>query len=583
MEKQGLDKKPTILCVGQFSEMQQAMFSRIIEGCEVTNVRSVLQALASLSRRDFDGIFVVPDEVTDSLELARILENERILEAIPDGLALLDRGKQILWANSKINAWAKCESVIGKGIYEVLAGTVEGGGSDCPFEYVASSGKGTIATIYCADGRSLQVHVAPVPDAKGGSTILIAMARDITAESMQRHKLDAIHRAGVELADLTPDEVFDMTTDARIELLKANILHFTKDLLKYDVVEIRLLDQSSGELIPLLSEGIEPDAARKPLKALKEGNGVTGYVAATGQSYLCGDTTHDSLYIQGLKGARSSLTVPLIQHDQVIGTFNVESPQPQGFGEADQQFLEIFSRHVAFALNTLELLVAQQANTAQASVDAIHGEVALPVDEILNDAVNVMERYIGLDHEARERLTRILRNARAIKNRIHQVGEEMTPPEAVPESRVRSKYTKLRGARILVADSDEGVRSAAHALLERHGGVVETAHEGSEAIMMVRNTDPEAMYDVIIADIGLKNPSGYELFVQLKSMMHFVPMILMSGFGWDPGHTIVKARQAGLLPNAVLYKPFRNDQLLETVSSMVAAKRARGVTTHASS
>ena len=93
--------------------------------------------------------------------------------------------------------------------------------------------------------------------------------------------------------------------------------------------------------------------------------------------------------------------MPLIQHDDVIGTFNVESPSPGAFTESDLQFLEIFSRDVARALTTLELLVAQQANTALASVEAIHGEVALPVDEILNDAVNVMERYIG--HEPRSR------------------------------------------------------------------------------------------------------------------------------------------------------------------------------------
>ena len=47
--------------------------------------------------------------------------------------------------------------------------------------------------------------------------------------------------------------------------------------------------------------------------------------------------------------------------------------------------------------------------------------------------------------------------------------------------------------------------------------------------------------------------------------MQRVPLILMSGFGYDPGHSIVKARQAGLNPSAVLYKPFRLDQLLETV------------------
>ena len=51
--------------------------------------------------------------------------------------------------------------------------------------------------------------------------------------------------------------------------------------------------------------------------------------------------------------------------------------------------------------------------------------------------------------------------------------------------------------------------------------------------------------------------------------MGMVPLVLMTGFGYDPGHSIVKARQAGL--QLVLYKPFRLDQLLETVEKVVSA------------
>ncbi len=114
-------------------------------------------------------------------------------------------------------------------------------------------------------------------------------------------------------------------------------------------------------------------------------------------------------------------------HDEVIGTFNVESPQPRAFIESDLQFLEIFCRDVAAALNTLELLAAEKLSTAAESVEAIHSAVALPVDEILNDAVNVMERYIGHEPEVVERLQRILRNARDIKQVIQKVGQKMAP------------------------------------------------------------------------------------------------------------------------------------------------------------
>jgi CheY-like chemotaxis protein len=388
---------------------------------------------------------------------------------------------------------------------------------------------------------------------------------------LQQQKLAAIHKAGIELSDLTPDEVFQMEVDDRIELLKSNILHYTQDLLHFDVVEIRLLDEKTGELVPLLSVGIDDEAARRPLFARPQNNGVTGFVAATGKSYLCENALEDPLYLQGFEGAKSSLTVPLILHDQVIGTFNVESPEPLAFSESDLQFLEIFSRDVAVALNTLELMVAQKASTAQESCEAIHGAVALPVDEILNDAVNIMERYIGHEPEVVQRLQRVLRNARDIKQVIQKIGQKMAPAEAVPSSMQGSKRPKLIGARVLVVDADDGVRNDAHALLERYGCNVETAHAGGEAVFMVRNTGANAEYDVIIADIRLPDMSGFDLLMKLKENLDPVPLVLMNGFGYDPGHSIVKARQSGLHPKAILYKPFRLDQLLETVETMLNA------------
>jgi DNA-binding NtrC family response regulator len=77
----------------------------------------------------------------------------------------------------------------------------------------------------------------------------------------------------------------------------------------------------------------------------------------------------------------------------------------------------------------------------------------------------------------------------------------------------------------------------------------------------------EKSYDAIIADIRLPDMSGYQLLVKLQDVIDSVPLILMTGFGYDPGHSIVKARQAGV--ELVLFKPFRLDQLLETVERCV--------------
>ena len=100
------------------------------------------------------------------------------------------------------------------------------------------------------------MHAAPVFEAGQPPQHLIVTVRDVTSEMLQQQKLAAIHQAGIELADLTPDELSHMTVEERIELLKSNILHFTKDLLNFDVVEIRLLDAKTGKLEPLLAVGI---------------------------------------------------------------------------------------------------------------------------------------------------------------------------------------------------------------------------------------------------------------------------------------------------------------------------------------
>ena len=568
-----LSAKQKILIVGSALDGDDQLLTRLRDTCDVLEVGSSIRALSHLTRDTFSGVYVAAEHLTDAFQLGKLLQNERILEGMPDGVVLLDADNTIIWANACLREWTGREKVVGGNFYTVLGSPEILGPDFCPFHTALATGRPSGSTLRAGDTRYFQVHAAPVCEAGNPPQHLIVTVRDVTAEMLQQQKLAAIHQAGVELADLTPDVLSGMSVDDRINLLKSNILQFTKDLLHFDVVEIRLLDANTGKLEPLLSVGLVPEAANRDLYAQPQNNGVTGFVAATGTSYLCEDTTADPLYLEGCKGARSSLTVPLMLHDQTIGTFNVESPDLRAFSESDLQFLEIFTRDVAVALNTLELLVAEKASTTAESVEAIHSAVALPVDDILNDAVNIMERYIGHEPEVVERLQNILRNARDIKQLIQKVGQKMTPAQAMPQLAQNDEGCILRGRRILVADADEGVRSAAHNLLERYGCVVETAHDGGEAVFMVRNMALEGNYDVIIADIRLPDVSGYELLIKLQDIMDPVPLVLMTGFGYDPGHSIVKARQAGLPSFAVLYKPFRLDQLLKTVELVITAPK----------
>ncbi|HXG13445.1 MAG TPA: response regulator [Gemmataceae bacterium] len=533
------------------------------ENCPVAHdlvrVDSLAHGAALLRTETFDGIFLDPADPILRDGAGNLLWAKHILETLVDGVAVVGTDLTVLWANPMFETWCGGPAQ-GRGFYEALGSPEILGPDYCPF-HTALAGKSATTRLHCHDNRYLELHITPVRE-PGSDRVnqLISLGRDVTAEVQQQQKLDALHRAGRELAALDTEQLAEMGPEERIELLKQNIRRFTHDLLHYDVIEVRLLDRQTGRLEPLLEEGMSPEAAQRVLYAEAKNNGVTGFVAATGKSYLCPDTANDPLYIEGAPGARSSLTVPLIYQDQVIGTFNVESPQPNAFDENDLQFAEIFSREIADALHTLELLSAEKRSTATQSIEAISREVALPVDEILTAAAAVLDRYIGHDPEMAEKLRQILRGARSIKQVIQKVGENIAPPVPAP-GRPEDAHPRLKGMRVLVADNDERVRRSAHGLLGRWGCVVETARDGQEMLTMARLGN----YDVILADIRLPDLSGYEAYRRLREAQPQARVILMTAFGYDPSHAIVKARQEGL--RFVLYKPFRVDQLLAALEN----------------
>ena len=537
--------------------------------CEVTVVASTQEALQRLSEQSYDGVYFV-DQQSCNDAISGMVHSAEILKLMPDGVALLDEQGIVIRVNKRLAGWFENPNMAGLDFYEAIGESAIVGPEASPIRSAIGTGEEFESLLSCGD-RFFTLKAVPIVGPDGQCNNVVVTMADTTVAHNQRQKLDALHSAGNGLADLRPEEIYQMDVEQRIDLLKENILHFALDLLKYDVVEIRLLSPDSTDLPILLSYGINSNEGRvRPLKAEAKGNGVTGFVVATGTSYLCEDTTNDPLYLDGLVGAKSSLTVPLKLGDQVIGSFNVESPNPRAFDESDLRFIEAFADDIAVSLNTLRLLDAQRNNATLESVEAIRDAVALPLDEILNDTVHAIESYIGHDPDVTERLRAILTHAREVKKHIHQIGRE-----AVPDSDrkfiVRSEQRpQLADKRILVIDGDEQVRTSAHCLLERAGCVVETAHEGHEAILMVQSCQTtDTPYDAIIADIRLPDIGGYDLLIQLKQLVEDPPLILMTGFGYDPGHSIVKARQAGLRANAVLFKPFRLDQLLEIVQATV--------------
>ena len=186
---------------------------------------------------------------------------------------------------------------------------------------------------------------------------------------------------------------------------------------------------------------------------------------------------------------------------------------------------------------------------------------------MITDAVTVLDRYAGHDEDVIARLRHLLYRAREIRGIIQKVGSSIAPP---PPNRVAPQpAARLAGARLLVVDADEAIRRSAHQLLGMQGATVETARDAREAVAMAR----QEPYSAALADIRLPDMDGYAVFKRLQEAQPDLPVILMTGFGYDPTHSIVKARQEGL--QTVLYKPFRSDRLMEAVEQALRLRASR--------
>ena len=554
-----MTRRPRIVVLGP-TTVSEEIRSSLGEGVDFVHASSAEEALDLIKKGEGDGVLSTPVSPPPATSHALRLSNSEILQRIATGIAVIDSDFKVLWHNAAFADLCDGEDFIGQGIYEAIGCEEIQGPDFCPFTDCLAGTPQAKTQVRLRKGRYAEIRAQSIKPADTDQQVLLCLIRDITSEIQEREKMTAIHRAGLELGHLTSNELAQMSTEERIDLLKANILQHSQKILNFRFLEIRLLDPETKMLNVLLSEGMTQFAHDRELHASTEGNGVTGFVAVTGTSYLCNDVLTDPLYLPGAPGARSSMTVPMLYRDRVIGTFNVESAEANKFTESDREFLEIFAREIAVALNTLDLLEAEKHIGGSATIDAVVNEVSLPVDEIVTDTIRVLDFLLqphGNKEQAHEAVRRVLLNARAIKNAIQKVGQTVEPDRG---QSVSDQPTRLTGKRVLVVDSDPAIRRSAHVLLSQLGSEVDTAKDGHEGQQLVRTIE----YDVVVADIRLPDMNGYDFFRSLKELIPKTPLVLMTGFGYDAHHCIVRARQEGLA--SVLYKPFRLDRIREAVA-----------------
>jgi len=528
------------------------------EEYDLVTVDSFEQALTELRQGSYQ---LVISHVSDFLPLERAAMTEQsavILETIGQGVAVLDLDGRQIWGNRRMRDLAQDVRTQLQDKCRTLCNPDAAGANPHP---------GTRRfSLHSEHGEYFEVTASPVVNGGDKIKALAVAVWDITASRQLQQKLNAIDKAGRELVRLEIDSMGKTDIPHRLALLEEKIIRYTREVLGYDNFAVRLLEKKTNRLDLVLSTGLPESVKNMDLFATAEGNGISGYVASTGRSYICHDVSHDRRYMPGIDNAGSSLTVPLTLHDQVIGVFNLESRQPGAFSEEDRQTAEIFGRYVAIALHMLDLMVVERIRATGQLASNVSAEIAGPLNDILTEATALMEEYIGHD-DLRHRLGTICDRVGQIRESVKQAGKA---PGTLVGEKPKGPVTDLvlMNKSVLVADDEPIIRQTIQDVLTKFGCTVETARDGGEAITMIEHR----RYDLVLSDIKLPVKNGYEVFAAAKGKDSAMPVVFMTGFGYDPNHSIIRARQEGL--SGVLFKPFKVDELVTQLRE--ALREAKG-------
>ena len=379
-------------------------------------------------------------------------------------------------------------------------------------------------------------------------------------------KINAICDAGMELTQFDASTVRSLNVAQRLRLMEEKVVRYVHDLLDMDNFEIRLLDQRSGALELVIAENLSPLKIGEIIFAKETENGICGLVASSGTSYICSDVEQEPLYRTGLDSAASSLTVPLWMNDKIIGVFNAESKTKNAFDDNDRRMAEIYGRYIAGAMHTLDLLVVERYTTNEEVSKNILTELEDPLNVIAELSNKLLEE--GNDVETAKKLVEATQTV-ALRLKACTGGPQ-TILDADRAGFIQPDPT-LQGKTVLVADDEEVVRLGVRDVMAKLGFEVTVCVDGTETYEVLKKTNASGkQFDLIISDIRMPGLNGYEVFHAATEMWSDQIVVLMTGFGYDPHHSIMRASQEGM--HTVLFKPFRTDQLIEIVQKACRKK-----------
>jgi DNA-binding response OmpR family regulator len=124
--------------------------------------------------------------------------------------------------------------------------------------------------------------------------------------------------------------------------------------------------------------------------------------------------------------------------------------------------------------------------------------------------------------------------------------------------------------KILIVDDEEDILAYLTTLFKDNGYETMIAHDGKEALAMMKKEKP----DLVTLDIIMPKESGVRFYRDVKEddELKNIPIIIitaLTGWGYDPDgfHKFIKSRKQVPPPEGFLSKPVDREELLKIVKA----------------
>lgn len=123
----------------------------------------------------------------------------------------------------------------------------------------------------------------------------------------------------------------------------------------------------------------------------------------------------------------------------------------------------------------------------------------------------------------------------------------------------------MTGAKILIVDDEQVIRTALRIAFLREGMKVEEAEDGLEAEKLLQKTS----YDLIILDVMMQDMDGYTFLQRIRSANILTPVLMLSGKTEETDQVL----GLGLGADDYLTKPFQLPVLIQKVKALIRRNR----------